>query len=43
VHRLFSPGTIDEVVIESLREKGDAQNAMMRIMSNYQRIVEEAE
>jgi len=43
VHRLFAPGTIDEVVIESLREKGDAQNAMMRIMANYQRIVEDAE
>lgn len=40
VHRLLSPKTIDEVVIESLREKGDSQNAMMRIMSNYRKLVE---
>lgn len=43
VHRLLSPQTIDEVVVESLREKGDGQNAMLRIMSNYQRIAGEEE
>jgi len=40
IHRLLSPQTIDDVVIESLRERGDEQNAMMRIMSNYKRILD---
>lgn len=43
VHRLLSPQTIDEVVVESLREKGDGQNTMLRIMSNYSRILGEEE
>ena len=38
VYRLLVPDTIDEAVIESLREKGNAQNEMMRIMTNYARM-----
>ena len=35
VFRLVCPGTIDDVVIESLRERGDAQTEMMTVLSNF--------
>tara|TARA_R110000868_G_scaffold58435_5_gene180599 strand:+ start:10033 stop:11112 length:1080 start_codon:yes stop_codon:yes gene_type:complete len=35
VYRLVCTHTIDEVVLESLREKGENQSTMLRIMSNY--------
>ena len=38
VYRLLVPETMDEVVVETLREKGDGQNAMMQIMSNYRKL-----
>lgn len=38
VFRILCPETIDDVVIESLREKGDGQSAMLRIMTQYQRM-----
>ena len=40
VYRLLVPATMDDVVVESLREKGDGQAAMLRIMSSYQKITE---
>lgn len=38
IYRLLCPSTMDEVVIESLRDKGEAQSAMLRIMSNYKKM-----
>jgi SNF2 family DNA or RNA helicase len=38
VYRLLVPETIDEVVVETLREKGDGQNSMLQIMHNYQKM-----
>lgn len=35
VFRLICGGTMDDAVIESLREKGDGQNEMLRILTNY--------
>lgn len=40
IYRLLVPGTIDEAVVESLREKGDQQNEMLRIMTNYAKMKE---
>lgn len=39
IYRLISPGTIDEAIIETLREKGDAQHEMTRVMSNYRKLL----
>ena len=38
IYRILCPATIDDAVIESLREKGEGQQAMLRIMSNYKAI-----
>lgn len=38
IYRILCPDTMDEVVVESLRDKGEGQNAMLRIMSNYRRM-----
>lgn len=40
VYRLLARDTMDEVVVEALREKGDGQNAMLQIMSNYRKLKE---
>jgi SNF2 family DNA or RNA helicase len=34
VFRILCPNTIDDAVVESLREKGDGQNEMMRVLAN---------
>jgi SNF2 family DNA or RNA helicase len=39
IYRLVSPNTIDEAIIETLREKGDAQHEMTRVMSNYRKLI----
>ena len=39
IYRLISPNTIDEAIIETLREKGDAQHEMTRVMSNYRKLL----
>lgn len=38
IFRILCADTMDDVVVESLRDKGDAQNAMLRIMANYQKM-----
>lgn len=35
IYRILAKGTIDEAIVETLRERGDAQNAMLRVMANY--------
>lgn len=35
VFRFLCPGTIDDCVVESLRERGDAQGEMLRILTNF--------
>ena len=40
IYRLLVPATMDDVVVESLQEKGDGQASMLRIMSNYQTLTE---
>lgn len=35
VFHILCPDTIDDAVMESLREKGEGQQAMLRIMANY--------
>ena len=39
IYRILSKGTIDEAIVETLRERGDAQNAMLRVMANYRKMV----
>ena len=39
LYRIIARDTIDEAVIETLRERGDAQNEMMRVMLNYRRML----
>lgn len=36
IYRILVSDTIDDVVVETLRERGDEQSAMLRIMKNYQ-------
>jgi SNF2 family DNA or RNA helicase len=38
IYRLLCPGTIDDAVVETLRERGDAQGEMLSILSNYQQL-----
>lgn len=38
IYRLICPGTIDDAVIEGLREKGDGQSEMLQILANYRKI-----
>jgi len=35
VYRLLCPGTIDDATVETLRTRGDAQSAMMTLLSNF--------
>lgn len=35
VHRILCSGTVDDAVVESLREKGDGQREMMRVLTNF--------
>lgn len=39
IYRILAKGTIDEAIVETLRERGDAQNAMLRVMANYRKMV----
>jgi SNF2 family DNA or RNA helicase len=39
IYRIIATGTIDEAVIELLRERGDSQNAMLSILTNYKKHV----
>ena len=39
IYRILAKGTIDEAIVETLRERGDAQNAMLKVMSNYRKMV----
>lgn len=39
IYRILSRGTIDEAIVETLRERGDAQHAMLRVMANYRKMV----
>ena len=38
VFRLVCSGTIDEAVLETLREKGEGQAAMMAVLTNFRRL-----
>lgn len=40
IYRLVVPGTIDDVVIETLKQRGDEQNVMTQIMLNYKKMKE---
>jgi superfamily II DNA or RNA helicase len=35
IYRILASGTIDEAIVETLRERGDAQHAMLRVMAAY--------
>ena len=35
VHRILCSGTVDDAVVESLREKGDGQREMLRVLTNF--------
>lgn len=39
IYRILARGTIDEAIVETLRHRGDAQNAMLRVMNNYRKMV----
>jgi len=38
IYRLITTGTIEEAVIETLRERGDAQGEMMALLSNFKQL-----
>lgn len=38
IYRLVCSATIDEVVLETLREKGEGQSAMLQILTNFQKL-----
>jgi SNF2 family DNA or RNA helicase len=38
IYRLICTGTIDDVVVETLRNRGEDQNIMLQIMANYRKI-----
>jgi superfamily II DNA or RNA helicase len=40
IYRIVVPGTIDDVVIETLKQRGDEQSIMTQIMLNYQKMKE---
>jgi hypothetical protein len=40
IYRIVVPGTIDDVVIETLKQRGDEQSVMTQIMLNYQKMKE---
>lgn len=35
IFRILAKGSIDEAIVETLRERGDAQHEMLRVMANY--------
>lgn len=39
IFRLLCPGTVDDAVVETLRNRGDAQGEMMEILTNYRRLL----
>jgi superfamily II DNA or RNA helicase len=39
LYRILARDTIDEAVVETLRERGNAQNEMLRVMANYRRML----
>lgn len=39
IYRILAKGTIDEAIVETLRERGDAQGEMLRVMSNYRKLI----
>lgn len=39
IYRLICPRTVDEAIIETLRERGDQQQAMLQVMSNYRKLI----
>jgi hypothetical protein len=39
IYRILAKGTIDEAIVETLRERGDAQHEMLRVMANYRKMV----
>jgi SNF2 family DNA or RNA helicase len=39
LYRILAKGTIDEAIVETLRERGDAQHEMLRVMANYRKMV----
>lgn len=38
IYRIMCEGTIDEIVAETLRTKGEGQSAMMEVITNFQRM-----
>ena len=38
VFRLLCPGTIDDAVVETLRDRGEAQSEMLSILSNFKQL-----
>lgn len=39
IYRILATGTIDEAIVETLRERGDAQHEMLRVMANYRKML----
>jgi SNF2 family DNA or RNA helicase len=37
IYRILCPGTMDDAVVESLRERGDAQTEMMTVLTNFRK------
>lgn len=38
IYRLICPGTMDDAVIETLREKGDTQSALLQAVKNFRQL-----
>lgn len=38
VYRIISPGTIDDAVLEALREKGEGQSTMLRVLNEWRKM-----
>lgn len=39
IYRILCSGTIDDAVVETLRNRGDEQNTMLAILSNYRKLL----
>lgn len=39
IYRILAKGTIDEAIVETLRQRGRSQNAMLEVMSNYRKML----
>lgn len=39
IYRILAKGTIDEAIVETLRERGNSQNEMLRVMANYRKMI----